>query len=94
MPVGLRNLKNCVSGLPIRMFGCLLSLFADHASIKLFPAATINISLLRSIPDVRGGTWCGVVRVKRKLCKVSEIIYGIANSFPYRTGTNPAAFQL
>lgn len=68
IPVGLRNLKNIEMGLPINIFGCLLSLLADHASIRLFPAATINISLFRIIPGVGlgGGGELGGARLEQE----------------------------
>lgn len=50
IPVGLRSLKYFVTLHPINSFGCLLSLFDDHDSIKLFPAATICISWFMIIP--------------------------------------------
>lgn len=50
IPVGRRNLKYFVILLPISSFGCLLSLLADQASIRLLPAATILISLFIIIP--------------------------------------------
>lgn len=78
IPVGRRSWKYWVIGLPISMLGCLLSLLADQDSIRLFPAATISISLFRIIPEVRDGCRSEMGRGKKlckdRWCKVSERI--------------------